>query len=151
MTIVRDSFVFRIINFEEIIIDLLKNFRTIIHKDNKPNREKDVQNLLNLFFDVREYNFLKEKERVSYCGKNYIPDFTHPILNMAIEVKFYSSGNINTIRKELASIIGAYSQKWKKMLFIVYDKRGNIRNIKSFTKEFQRDDDLKIRCIVIKE
>jgi len=149
MTIVTDTFILRIINFDEIVNDILKNFRKNISEP--PTCERDVQKHFRNFYDVIEYNFLKEKERVTYCGKDFVPDFTYLILNMAIEIKFVNTKEkIKKIMEEMVTDIAAYSQKWKYILFIVYDK-GKIRNVDRFTREFHHDNDNKIRCIVIKE
>lgn len=152
MIIVTDDFVLTIINFEEIISDTLNNFRKSIIQKFKPNCERDVQDYFTIFYDIKGYNFLKEKESVLYFGKNFTPDFTYPILNVAVELKFVNDEEkIQKVREQLSADIAAYSTRWKDILIVVYDKGGNIRNVDRFTKDFHRDGDIRVRCIVIKE
>ena len=73
-------------DFEEIISDTLNDFRKSIIQKSKPKCERDVQDYFTIFSDIKGYNFLKEKEIVLYFGKNFTPDFTHPILNVAVEL-----------------------------------------------------------------
>lgn len=136
-------------DFFEIIKDIEKNFRKIVK--NVPESERDVQDDLETFLDVKEYDFLREKENIEFSEKTYIPDFTQKKLNIAIEVKFLDKkAKVKHIIEEMSADINPYSKKWKNILFFVYDKGGNIRDVDSFVKDFNQDGDVIIRCIVIK-
>ena len=69
-------------DFYEIIKDIEKNFRKIV-KD-EPQKERDVQDFLETFFDVKDYNFLREKENIEFSEKTFFPDFTQKKLIIAI-------------------------------------------------------------------
>jgi len=136
-------------NFFEIIGDIEKNFRKIVKKD--PESERDVQDYLETFLDVKEYSFLREKENIEFSEKTFFPDFTQKKLSIAIEVKFLDKKDkIKSIIEGMSADIKPYSKKWKIILFLVYDKGGNIRDVDAFIKDFTQDGDTFIRCIVIK-
>ena len=117
----------------------------------EPQNEKDVQGYLQTFFDVKEYDFLREKENSDFSDKTFIPDFTQKELNIALEVKFLNKKDkIKEIIEEMSADIQPYSKKWKNILFLVYDIGGNIRDVDYFTKDFIKDGNIMIRCIVIK-
>ena len=69
-TRVKDSF--RILtDLEEYLYNnLRKNIRE------KPRSEKDIQNVIEIMLNSRGYAFKREKTRISYSNKHYIPDFT---------------------------------------------------------------------------
>ncbi len=116
------------IDFFEIIKDIEKNFRKIVKSD--PENERDVQDYLETFLDVKEYDFLREKENIEFSEKTFFPDFTQKKLIIAIEVKFLDKKDkIKQIIEEMSADIQPYSKKWKNILFLVYDKGGNIRDI----------------------
>lgn len=136
-------------DFFEIIKDIEKNFRKIVKSD--PENERDVQDYLETFLDVKEYEFLREKENIDFSKKVFIPDFTQKKLSIAIEVKFLNKKDkVKQIIEEMSADINPYSKKWKNILFLVYDKGGNIRDIDAFIKDFNQDGDIIIRGIVIK-
>lgn len=136
-------------DFIEIIKDIEKNFRKIVKDD--PNNERDVQDFLETFFDVKDYDFLREKENIDFSKKVFIPDFTQKKLSIAIEVKFLDKKDkVKQIIEEMSADIKPYSKKWKNILFLVYDKGGNIRDVDSFIKDFNQDGDVIIKGIVIK-
>ncbi len=136
-------------DFFKIIKDVEKYFRKIVKDD--PNNEKDVQDFLETFFDVKGYNFLREKESIEFSEKIFKPDFTEKLLNIALEVKFLNRREKTTqIIEEMSADIKPYSKKWKNLLFLVYDKGGNLRDVDAFVKDFNQDGDVIIRCIVIK-
>ncbi len=137
------------IDFFEIIKDIEKNFRKIVKSD--PENERDVQDYLETFLDVKEYDFLREKESIDFSDKVFRPDFTEKLLNIALEVKFIDKKNKRTqIIEEMSADINPYSKKWRNILFLVYDKGGNIRDVDAFIKDFNQNGDIIMRCIVIK-
>ncbi len=136
-------------DFFEIIKDIEKNFRKIVKSD--PENERDVQDYLETFLDVKEYKFLREKENIEFSIKTFFPDFTQKKLSIAIEVKYLNKKDKGKqIVDEMSADIKPYSKKWKNILFLVYDKGGNIRDIDAFIKDFNQDGDVIMRCIVIK-
>ena len=135
--------------FQTIIKDIEKNFRKIVKI--KPQGERSVQDDLELFFDVKEYGFLREQEEVGFSVKSFKPDFTHEILNIALEVKFVNKPEKRkSVIDEMSADVMPYSKRWKNILFLIYDVGGNIRDIDSYAKDFFKDGEITIRCIVIK-
>ncbi|NVM29173.1 MAG: hypothetical protein HWN65_10050 [Candidatus Helarchaeota archaeon] len=136
-------------NFFKIIKDIKKNYRKMFKK--KPTTELDVQDKLEIFLSVKEYGFNREKERVSFSSKSFEPDFTNEKLKAAIEVKFINNKEkIKSSIESMSADITPYSKIFKRILFLVYDIGGNIRDIDEFTKDFIKDGAILIRCIVIK-
>lgn len=137
------------IEFEDIIQDINKNFRKIVKTI--PQKERDVQDYLETFFAVKEYDFLREQEKVGFSDKSFQPDFTHKDLNIALEVKFVDkTEKKKSIIDDMSADIKPYSKNWKKILFLVYDVGGNIRDVDSYTKDFIQEGEITIRCIIIK-
>lgn len=136
-------------DFIEIVKDIEKNFRKIVKSD--PESERDVQDYLETFLDVKEYDFLREKENIEFSEKTFFPDFTQKKLSIAIEVKYLDKKvKVKQIIDEMSADITPYSKKWKNILFLVYDKGGNIRDVDAYVKDFNQDGDVIRRCIVIK-
>ncbi len=135
--------------FQYFIQDILRNFRKIIYEE--PQNEKDVQKSLERFLAVKEYKFKREKESTGFSSKSFKPDFTNDDLSIAIEVKYIDKQEkVSVCVEGLSADIIPYSGKWKNLLFLVYDKGGNIRDVDEFSNDFSRDGDIKIRCIIIK-
>ena len=135
--------------FQDIIQDINRNFRKIVKST--PQKEKDVQDDLETFFDVKEYDFSREQEKVGFSDKSFEPDFTHEVLNIALEVKFVDKPEKKkSVIDEMSADIKPYSKRWKNILFLVYDVGGNIRDVDSYVKDFIQDREITIRCIVIK-
>jgi len=102
-------------------------------------------------FSREKFSFLREKENIDFSKKVFIPDFTQKKLSIAIEVKYLNRKDKGKqIVEEMSADINPYSKKWKNILFLVYDKGGNIRDVDSFVKDFNKDGDVILRCIVIK-
>ena len=137
------------IDFFEIIKDIEKNFRKIVKTE--PNNERDVQDFLETFLDVKNYDFLREQESCEFSGKVYKPDFTQEEKSIAIEVKFLDKKDkVKQINEEMSADLNPYSKKWRNILFLVYDKGGNLRDVDAFIKDFNQDGDTITRCIVVK-
>ncbi|MBA7522019.1 hypothetical protein ES705_14131 [subsurface metagenome] len=137
------------IEFQDIIQDINRNFRKIVKT--KPQKERDVQDYLETFFDVKEYDFIREKEKVGFSDKAFEPNFTHKDLNITVEVKFVDRPEKKkSIIDEMSADIKPYSKNWKNILFLVYDVNGNIRDVDSYVRDFIQDGEITIRCIVIK-
>lgn len=137
------------IEFLTITDDIFKNFRKNVIKE--PQNEKDIQDYLEGFLAVKEYEFKREMESTAFSTKSFKPDFTNKKLKIAIEVKYVDNKNkVNECVEGMSADIKPYSKKWKNILFLVYDKGGNIRDVDDFTKDFNQNNNILIRCIVIK-
>ena len=97
--------------FQTIIKDIEKNFRKIVKI--KHQLERTVQDDLELFLDVKEYGFLREQEEVGFSSKSFKPDFTHEVLNIALEVKFVDKPEKKKkVIDEMSADILPYSKRW---------------------------------------
>lgn len=136
-------------DFFTILKEIKNHFRTNV--PDKPEKEEDIQKCLEIFLKNKKYPFKREKRKVPYSYKSYQPDFTNQRLKMALEVKYINSKKkaITCIDEMNADLTG-YSKKWIHILFVCYDKGGNIPDINEYTKDFKQDKEIISRCIVIK-
>ena len=133
------SGIFKIINLVE------RNLRKVIR--DKPEREKVVQDAFETLLIGAEIPYSREQERFEYSSKSYIPDFTVPKLDLAIDVKLCSKeGREKEIIPEINDDIMAYQTKYGNIFFIVYDL-GFIRDIDRFTVAFEKKQNVIVRVI----
>jgi hypothetical protein len=104
----------------------------------KPEREIEIQNAIESLLIGRNLakgiDYDRESGKLEYSGKEYIPDFVLPKLNLCMEVKLLREGRKSRIIDEINADITAYSKSYERLLFIVYDL-GEIRD----ETEFRRD------------
>lgn len=133
--------------------DNLENFfisklRSVIF--NKPQKEKEVQDAIESLLVGRGFNkgieYCRESGRFSFSAKEYIPDFVVPKLNLCIEVKLLREGRRSKIIDEICADITAYSTKYERQLFIVYDL-GTIQNELEFKRDIESFENTKIVII----
>ena len=120
----------------EALIDLIRvNLRPAMF--DKPQRETDVQNILDIIFRARNLNYKREKVVIDYSSKQFKPDFTFDTLDLALEVKFCDSQpREKTIIDEINADIPAYQTKYRYVLFVVFDV-GYIRDESLFKTGIQ--------------
>ena len=105
----------------------------------EPAQETDVQDLIEQILIWRGFekgtDYDRETGRVKISLKESIPDFIFPKIPLALEVKLAKSENKSRlIIDEINADILAYSKKYRRILFVVYDL-GTIRD----EEEFRRD------------
>ena len=131
---VGDSFR-RLTSLEEF---LYANLRKCMGK--KPKKEKDVQDVIQIMLTSRGYVFKREKPRIPYSNKEYIPDFSFEDLDAVLEIKLCKTDKgEKEIINEINSKIPAYKTKFSNITFLVYDL-GIIQNTDSFRKDIERND-----------
>lgn len=90
-----------------------------------PENEKEVQNAIETLFVGKGWNkgidYDRETGKFLFSGKEYIPDFIVPKLNLCIEVKLLKDGRKSRIIEEINADITAYNKIYKRQLFVVYD------------------------------
>jgi hypothetical protein len=90
--------------------------------DSPPSSEREVQNRIEIILNAIGIEHIREKEAATIGARAFHPDFTVPSLSLAIEVKLATKTHgASAIQEELAADISAYSTKWKRLLFIIYD------------------------------
>lgn len=133
------------------ISNFIRNkLRTVIYK--KPDREIEVQNAIENLFVGRDWekgiNYDRECGKFEFSGKEYIPDFIIPKLNLAIEVKLLREGRKSKIIEEVNADITAYSKEYDRQLFVIYDL-GVIRDETEFRRDIENSGE-NIKVIVVK-
>ncbi|MDH3657177.1 MAG: hypothetical protein OEM77_03480 [Nitrosopumilus sp.] len=130
------------------VINLIENqLRKLVR--NVPQNEKAIQESLeNLFIGAGlDSDYSREKERITYSSKTYIPDFVFNRISTAIEVKFCnSSAKEKEIIDEINADIVAYKTKYSNLIFVIYDL-GNIRDQDQFRSNLEENENVIIRII----
>jgi hypothetical protein len=130
------------------IIDLVEaNLRPSIRKD--PDKEREIQDILETIFHVRDLPYLREKVHIKYSSKTYVPDFTVDSLNLAVEAKLCNrESREKEIIDEVNADILAYKTKYESIIFIIYDL-GFIRDTAQFSADIEKNPN--VHSIVIKK
>jgi hypothetical protein len=104
-----------------------------------PAGESDVQNAVEALLVgrgmVKGTGYDRETGRVKTSGKESVPDFIFPYLNLCLEVKLSkSTDKLKSMVDEINADIRAHSKKYERQLYVIYDL-GTIRD----EAEFKRD------------
>lgn len=121
---------------------------------NKPEYEKEIQDNVERLFISNEMSkgidYDRETGKFNFSGREYIPDFILPKINCCIEVKLIKEkSHLKKMIEEINADITAYSKKYDKIMFIVYDL-GYIRDIDEFKRDIESSNDKEIKVYVIK-
>lgn len=127
-----------------------KRFRQMFHE--QPNNEKTVQDTLENMFIANDYSkgidYDRETGKFKFSDREYIPDFIIPKINLCIEVKIIKEkGKRSKIIEEINADITAYSKKYERILFVIYDL-GIIRDELVFKRDIEASG--KVSVIIIK-
>lgn len=116
-----------------------------------PQNETAVQNAIEII--LIGYGFSKgtdydrETGRVKVSAKETIPDFIFERLNLALEVKLCKdSKRISSLIDEINADIQAYSKKYEKLLFMVYDV-GCIRDENEFKNDLDNQKNIFVEIV----
>jgi len=130
------------------IMSLIENkLRKVIK--GKPRRESEINDALeNLFIGAGlENDFTREKERIIYSTKTYVPDFVFKRIDAIVETKFCDKkGKEMEIISQINDDIVAYKTRYPNLIFIVYDI-GIIRNIDQFKTSIENQESIVIKVI----
>ncbi len=131
----------------DAMIDFIKaNLRPSIFQ--APNNEREVQNVVEVMLRSRGYDFRREKVRIPYSSKLYIPDFTFEVLSLALEMKFCDSKDrVKVMIDEMNGDISPYQTHYKNIIFAIYDM-GFIRDVAEFKGSIERN--LNVYVVVVK-
>lgn len=134
--------------------DNLENFissrlRTVIF--NKPKNEIEVQNAIESLLLGRGLNkgidYDRESGKFEFSGKEYIPDFIIPKLQLCIEVKLLRENRKSQVIEQISADITAYGKQYQRQLFVVYDL-GFIQNVEEFRRDIENTGNVKV--IIVK-
>lgn len=141
-------------DFVEDEVDNLENlinkrFRSMFR--NVPLKEREVQDKLEDLFLANNYDkgidYDRETGKFNFSGREYIPDFIVPKLNLCIEIKLIKEANKKSkIIEEINADITAYSKQYERILFIVYDI-GIIRDEIEFKRDIEASGNIKVLLI----
>jgi len=128
------------------ILSLIDNkLRKIIR--NKPKGENEINDMLESLFTVAGLKYSREKTRISYSSKTYVPDFVFEDLKTVVEGKFCDSKKRKKdIISEINDDIQAYRTKYPNIIFVVYDL-GIIRDQDQFKEGIESKDQVMIRIV----
>lgn len=117
-----------------------------------PDKETAVQdNIERLLIGrglAKGIDYDRESGKFEFSGKEYIPDFILPKLNLCVEVKLLKEGRRSRIIDEINADITAYSTKYERLLFVVYDL-GFIRDENEFRRDIENAGE-NIKVLIIK-
>jgi len=113
----------------------------------QPSREREVQDALENLLIGADVDYSRETDTIEYSSKTYIPDFSFPRIDLALEVKLCNRSNREKeIIAEINDDILAYQTKYGNQIFVVYDL-GHIRDIDRFGATFEEQDGVLVRVI----
>ncbi|HWA72803.1 MAG TPA: hypothetical protein VG937_10725 [Polyangiaceae bacterium] len=116
--------------------------------DAPPSSEKEVQREVEKILRVLNVLFHREKERAPLGATAFIPDFTVPELDLALEVKIARPGHGEaSIQRELAQDAAGYGTQWAQVIVVVYDCGGVIRDPERMK---EANEQLGLRLLVVK-
>ncbi|HBM4505170.1 TPA: hypothetical protein ACGXHM_001041 [Listeria monocytogenes] len=151
MNILESYFDFADDETDNLVNLINKRFRMMFHE--QPDNEKAVKNTFENLFVANNYNkgidYDRETGKFNFSGREYIPDFVIPKLNLCIEVKIIKEkGKRSKIIEEINADITAYSKKYERILFDIYDL-GVIRDELEFKRDIEASGDVSV--IIIKQ
>ncbi len=117
-----------------------------------PDKEKEIQNSIEQLFIGKGWNkgidYDRETGKFEFSGREYIPDFVIPKLELCIEVKLLKENRKSKVIEEISADVTAYSKQYKRIIFVVYDL-GYIRDETEFRRDIENaKDDVKV--IIVK-
>lgn len=110
-----------------------------------PEREKEIQDRYEDLLIGSDIEYSREHPHIEYSSKKYIPDFSFPKINLAVEIKLCKNDEKSLIA-QLNDDILAYKTKFGNLLFIIYDL-GQIRDIENFKYSFESNNNVIIQII----
>lgn len=135
--------------FDNIANFFSSRIRTVVFS--KPDKEVEVQNAIESLLLGRGLDkgtdYDRESGKFEFSGKEYIPDFIIPKLNLCIEVKLLKEGRKSKTIEEISADITAYKKAYQRQLYVVYDL-GVIQNEAEFKRDIEKTDGVKV--IIIK-
>lgn len=116
-----------------------------------PSSEKEVQEKVETLLIGKGYSkgldYDRETGRVMYSGKEFVPDFIIPKFNLDIEIKLCKTKNKkNILIEEINADIPAYKQKYKNVMFLIYDL-GIIRDEFEFKRDIEETNDVFVSIV----
>jgi hypothetical protein len=115
----------------------------------KPTKEEEINDAIeNLFIaSGMEKDFERERTKISYSSKTYIPDFVFERISTIVEGKLCDDkSRLKDMISEINDDILAYKTKYENIIFVVYDL-GVIRDQDQFREDIESQDHIIVLII----
>ena len=133
------SAIVRILNLIE------RKLRKVIRGE--PKVEREIQDAFENLLVASDIEYYREAESIPYSSKTYIPDFTLPRLDLAVELKLSTRDeHEKALIAQLNDDILPYRTKYGNVLFVVYDI-GVIRDVDRFSSHFEGHEGILVRIV----
>jgi hypothetical protein len=87
-----------------------------------PTCERDVQDQIEVILRAIGVEFTREQETAPVGARASKPDFVLQELDTALEVKFANDKHSESdVQEEMMTDVAAYTTKWSRLIFVVYD------------------------------
>ncbi|KQS26692.1 hypothetical protein [Dyadobacter sp. Leaf189] len=110
-----------------------------------PTTEKEIQDKYEDLLISAEFSYSREFPHIEYSCKHYIPDFSFPEIDLAVELKLCKKDK-KLLIAQLNDDIVAYKTKFTTILFIIYDL-GNISDVDEFKSSFEKQENVFVQII----
>ena len=137
-------------DFVEDEFDNIENFfqsrlRSVVFRC--PEKEVQVQDAIETLLIGRGLSkgadYDRESGKFEFSGKEYIPDFIIPKMQLCIEVKLLKEGRRSKMIEEISADITAYKKAYQRQLYVVYDL-GVIRDEAEFKRDIEMVEGVKV-------
>ena len=138
------------LDFVEDEFDNIENFfqsrlRSVVFRC--PEKEVQVQDAIETLLIGRGLSkgadYDRESGKFEFSGKEYIPDFIIPKMQLCIEVKLLKEGRRSKMIEEISADITAYKKAYQRQLYVVYDL-GVIRDEAEFKRDIEMVEGVKV-------
>ena len=124
----------------------------VAFQSNKPQSEKDVQEIGEAAFAAAGEKLDREAPMLCYSTVQTKPDFSTtdyiPNNTLFVEMKFLDKRKkLNSIVNQISSRITIYRDQGAHVLFVIYDAAGIISDDEKFVKDFEKHDGIYITVI----
>lgn len=123
----------------KVLLNQVRAFRDTI-QGIIDNKESSEHSRYVSFYD-------RETGKFEFSGKEFIPDFIIPKLQLCLEIKLLREGKKSKIIEEISADITAYGKQYERQLYIVYDL-GCIQNEEEFKRDIENTGNVKV--IIVK-
>jgi hypothetical protein len=113
----------------------------------KPEREKQIQDAFETLLVGADVSHQRETDSIVYSSKTYVPDFSFPPIDLAVELKLCNRPDREKeIIAEINDDIVAYKTRYSNLFFAVYDI-GHIRDVERFCQAFEASEGVIVRVV----
>jgi hypothetical protein len=130
-----------------------RGIRSLLCVNGLPSREKEVSDIIWIMLRSHCDPIFREAIIPGRNGTNYRPDFSIPALKTLVEVKcILTATQVSKIQDQIRSKAAIYldgNKKYKKIIFVVYDRFHKIGDRKTFSRVMESTNKKICRVIVV--